>query len=172
MADFLNEHGAWNVQRLREHFWELDVREILKIRTSPRNSQDFLAWFPERSGQFSVRSAYHLATEVQYAVGLGSSSGNPSGRRPIWQRIWNANVPLKMKIMAWKAASGALATNECKKFRHISIQDSCPICGREKDTSFHALVSCMHARAVWTQMRDIWRLPDHDLLGIQGRTGC
>lgn len=169
VADFLNEHGAWNVQRLREHFWELDVREILKIRTSPRNGPDFLAWFPERSGQFSVRSAYHLATEVQYAVGLGSSSGNPSGRRPIWQRIWSANVPLKMKIMAWKAASGALATNECKKFRHISIQDSCPICGREKDTSFHARVSCMHARAVWTQMRNIWRLPHHDLLRDTGK---
>ena len=26
----------------------MDVGEILKIRTSPRGGQDFLAWFPER----------------------------------------------------------------------------------------------------------------------------
>ena len=37
VADFLDEHGAWDVQRLREHFWDMDVCEILKIRTSPRN---------------------------------------------------------------------------------------------------------------------------------------
>ena len=37
VSAFLNEHGAWNEQRLREHFWELGVHEILKIRTSPRN---------------------------------------------------------------------------------------------------------------------------------------
>lgn len=64
VVDFLNEHDAWNEERLREHFSDMDVREILKIRTSPRNGQDFVAWFPERSGQFTIRSAYHLATDV------------------------------------------------------------------------------------------------------------
>ena len=121
VADFLDEHGAWNVQRLREHFWDLDVRVILKSRTSPRNEQDFIAWFPQKSGQFNVRSSDHLATEGPHSVHLSSSIGIPSGRRPIWQRIWSSQVPLKMKIMAWKAVSGALATNECKKYRHISI---------------------------------------------------
>ena len=50
VADFIDEHGAWKEQLMREHFWDLDVCEILKIRTSPRNKQDFLAWFLERSG--------------------------------------------------------------------------------------------------------------------------
>ena len=46
VADFLEESGAWNVNRLRQYFWDMDVAEILKIRTSPRGEQDFLAWFP------------------------------------------------------------------------------------------------------------------------------
>ena len=71
VADFIDEHVAWKELLLREHFWELDVREILKIRTSPRNGQDFLAWFPERSGQFSVKSAYRLAAEDHMALSLG-----------------------------------------------------------------------------------------------------
>ena len=105
VADFIDEHGAWDVQRLRQHFWDLYVREIIKIRTSPRNRQDFIAWHPEKSGQFTVRGAYHLATdELNHVV----ASINPSGHRPIWQCIWGAQVPLKMRIMAWKVVSGAL----------------------------------------------------------------
>lgn len=61
MADFLNEYGAWDTQLLHEHFWPMDVREILKIRTSPGQHEDFIAWQPERNGQFTVRSAYRLA---------------------------------------------------------------------------------------------------------------
>lgn len=63
MADFLDEHGAWNLQLLSEHFWQMDVQEIMKIRTSPQQRQDFIAWQLERSGQFSVRCAYRLATQ-------------------------------------------------------------------------------------------------------------
>ena len=94
VADFINEHGAWNVQRLQEHFWEMDVREILNIRMSPRNGQDFLAWFPERSGQFTVRSAYRLASENQGdTAALGASNSIPSGRRPTWERRKNMRCP-------------------------------------------------------------------------------
>ena len=60
--------------------------------------------------------------------------------------------------------SGALATNSCKKYRHISTRDTCPLCGLEKETSFHALVTCVYARAMWTQLRSVWNLPDHQLL--------
>ena len=98
VVDFIDEHGAWNVQRLREHFWDLDVREILKIRTSPRSGQDFLAWLPEKSGMFTVWAAYRLAHET--LLNLCASSNSPTGQRFVWQRIWGAKVPLKMRIMA------------------------------------------------------------------------
>lgn len=71
--------------------------------------------------------------------------------------------------MAWKVVSGAPATNACKKYRHISTWDGCPLCGREKETSFHALVSCEHARGVWTQMCTMWRLPHQELLQDTGK---
>ena len=147
----------------------MDVREILKIWTSPRGGQDFLAWFPEKSGLFTVKSAYHLAVENQLADAVGASSTSPCGHRPIWRRVWEAQVSLKMRIMAWKVVSGALATNECKKYRHISTRDSCLVCGREKETSFHALVSCEHAQRIWAQMRTVWRLPSQELLHDTGK---
>ena len=145
----------------------MDVQEILKICTSPRRGQDFLTWFPDKSGWFTVRSAYRLVT-VHTHTGLGASCAAPGGHRPVWRRVWEAKVPLKMRILAWKYVSGALATNGCKKYRHISTRDTCPLCGTEKETSFHALVSCVHARQVWTEMRQVWDLPDQELMQDSG----
>ena len=48
--DFLDNNGAWNMERLEEHFWPMDIHHILKIRTSPRNRHDFLAWPLKRMG--------------------------------------------------------------------------------------------------------------------------
>ena len=83
VADFLDESGAWNMQMLRQYFWDMDIREIVKIRTSSRRGQDFLAWFPEKSGLFTVKSAYHLAREYQLSNSMSASSSNPSGHKSI-----------------------------------------------------------------------------------------
>ena len=168
VADFLEESGAWNVNRLRQYFWDMDVAEILKIRTSPRGEQDFLAWFPERSGSFTVRSAYRLATSDGQA-GLGSSSSAPGGHRVTWRRIWHAKLPLKMRILAWKVVAGALATNAYKKHRHIATRDTCPLCGLEKESSFHALITCDHTQLLWNHMRQVWPLPDNQMLKDTGK---
>lgn len=116
MSDFLNGDGAWNMQRLEEHFWPMDVQHIVKIKTSPRNRHDFIAWAPEKNGCFTVKSAYKLAMEEHddRVVG-GAYGGHPSGDRSLSNFIWRANVPLKMRVTAWKAAAGALA-NQCKAY--------------------------------------------------------
>jgi hypothetical protein len=81
VSDFLDVHGSWNIGRLQKYFRPIDVEAIIKIRPSPRLQNDFLAWHPEKSGSFTVRSAYHLAVSdhiLQYAGGAASSS--PDGR--------------------------------------------------------------------------------------------
>lgn len=170
VADFLNEHGAWNTQLLREHFWPMDVDEILKIRTSPRQRQDFISWQPERSGRFSVRSAYRLATSSHNdAFAGGASSDSPDGNRSLWKLIWRAHIPQKIKIVAWKASVGALATMLGKVEHHIGVRAICPICGVEEETSFHALVTCGHARVLWDRMREVWPLPPSERLQHTGK---
>ena len=108
------------MERLQQHFWDVDVQQILRIRTSPRGREDFIAWFPEKSGQFTVKSAYKLATrEHDDSFAGGASSMCPEGDRSIWNYVWRAKVPLKMRITAWKAESGARSTDQNKLYRHI-----------------------------------------------------
>ena len=70
-----------------------------------------------------------------------------------------------MKHMAWRAATGALATTTCMQYRHLTRRGTCPLCGITDEDSYHALVACNHARSIWEGMRRVWFLP-HDHLFV------
>ncbi|KAM0876387.1 hypothetical protein ACQ4PT_036201 [Festuca glaucescens] len=160
VSDFLVENSAWNHARLMEFFLPVDVEAILKIRASPTGQQDFLAWQPEKSGIFTVRSAYHLAVSghVEAVAGRAASS-RPDGQRPVWRLIWKLPLPEKMKIFAWKIIAGALATNKCMNQHHLDVLSTCPLCGTTDEDSFHVLVACPHAAAIWDCMGEVWMIP-------------
>lgn len=154
LSDFLNDSGVWRVNRLREHFWLLDVECIQKIRTSPRLRSDFLSWFLEKSETFTVKNAYKLATyDHNIAHANGASSANPDGNRAIWNRVWKAVVPQKMKITAWRIVTGTLPSQQCKSYRHVATHSTCRLCGVEEETTFHALTTCSQARMLWVNIR-------------------
>jgi hypothetical protein len=102
-----------------------EAEEILKIKTSRRACDDFLAWQPEKSGVFTVRTAYKLAlNELPEQCAFGASSIRPAADDPCWSRIWRAKVPPKVKTFAWKAAANALATEENKLRRNMHVTSS------------------------------------------------
>ena len=63
VAQLLRVDGSWNEELLNRHMIPADVAEILKIRVSPRLAEDFVAWNLEKTGIFTVRSAYHLGVD-------------------------------------------------------------------------------------------------------------
>jgi hypothetical protein len=66
----------------------------LSIRTSPGLEADFLAWQPEATGVFTVRSAYRLGLALEQQMhAQGASSGAPVNDKPVWSKIWQCNVP-------------------------------------------------------------------------------
>jgi hypothetical protein len=54
----------WKEEVIREYFRDEDVHTILSLRLPTKPVEDFLAWNYEKSGVFSVRSAYRLANEL------------------------------------------------------------------------------------------------------------
>ena len=57
-----------------------------------------------------MKSVYRLALNLQESkVDPGNSSGATNGERRLWNIIWKANVPQKIGIFAWRAASNSLA---------------------------------------------------------------
>lgn len=146
---------------LQQFFCQADIDAILKIRTSTRQQEVYISWPLDRSGFFTVKTAYHLAMAVhteQFSPGASSSS--PTGDRAIWNLVWKASVPPKMRMFAWQVASGSLVTNLKKHRHHLGTHGNCPLCGRERESSFHALLVCPNASAFWDTMQKQWPLPN------------
>ena len=54
------ETKSWKVDVLEQYFYQHDVEVIKTVKISWRPSEDFVAWHFEKSGCFTVRSAYKL----------------------------------------------------------------------------------------------------------------
>ena len=65
VADLIDEDNhCWKGKEVLSHYFHHHyVAEILKIKI-PREGEDIVAWHPERSGNFTVRSAYRLGVTL------------------------------------------------------------------------------------------------------------
>jgi hypothetical protein len=81
----LPDSSEWNEQLLKECMYPHNVNEVLKIRLSERIQDDHIAWFYERSGVFTVKSAYKLAVEAERdEESHAGSSARTNGSRPLY----------------------------------------------------------------------------------------
>ena len=62
---FVQGTRMWNEQLVRQSFTAIDSEEILKIKPGLRMGEDTLAWNFEKSGMYTVRSAYRLLKAEQ-----------------------------------------------------------------------------------------------------------
>jgi ribonuclease HI len=135
----------------------------LQLKPPDASNKDFLAWHYEKNGVFSVRSAYKLAYFLKYnQISKPSSSSREEGTRDLWKLIWNAPVPNKIRIFAWRVACDNLATKSNKFKRNLEIDCICKTCSCKDETSYHATVECTKAKALRQEMRNKWSIPDED----------
>jgi hypothetical protein len=76
------------------------------------------------------------------------ASSAPEGDRSIWNLVWKAEVPPKLRIFAWRTATSTLAVRSGLHRRIWTVDPTCIICGRMQEDTHHALVSCTLARAL------------------------
>ena len=166
---FLSGRKVWDENLIKYLFYPHDAEEILKIHIHAYGDGDFIAWHYEKNGLFSVKSAYNLALKLKDSQDkLGQSSGDPCGERRLWDLIWKANIPQKIRIFAWRAATNSLAVQTNRVKHHQITSGMCSICGVEDESTFHALVTCSKARALRLALRESWNIPDEEWFKFSG----
>lgn len=60
VSEVMDHNGNLDSTKLKQFFLPVDICEIQKIRLSARLGEDILAWALEKSGIFSVSSAYRF----------------------------------------------------------------------------------------------------------------
>jgi hypothetical protein len=164
--------NCWNEHLIRKIFYQHDADLILKTSPPDESKRDFLACHYENNGMFSVKSAYKLAYNIckngQYEATTSEAKEN---KRNIWNHIWSAPVPSKVKVFGWRTAKDNLPTKTNKFKRSLELDKTCIICGHEAENSCHATVACTKARALRDEMRKTWDLPSEENFGYMGLIG-
>jgi hypothetical protein len=125
------------------------VGQICSLPLSPLGHPDQMVWSGNKSGLFTVKSAYYL--EMQHrnqAKGESSTAWQEVG---MWKSIWNLNVPPVLKNFLWKVCHNVLPT-KVNLFSKKIVQDPlCPCCSREEESLFHILWNCPSSMAFWQE---------------------
>lgn len=142
------ETNWWNTALIHEIFGPEEATSICGLAISPRNGEDRLYWTGTHKGNFSVRSAYHMAKEG-FEVDMGSCS-NRETNRGLWKKIWASRVPPTVKNFLWKACDNILATKENLFKKHVTNDPMCLVCKLEAETVSDILWVCPSTRDVWS----------------------
>jgi hypothetical protein len=142
-------HREWDEEVLRTCMHQHDIEAVLRIRLSERTEHDFVAWYYEKSGLFTVKRAYQLAVKSDPQKGRPGmdegSSSHADGGRSLYMEIWSANIPQKVRIFAWRLSQEGLVTQENRKRRTFVKNATCAICGQEDESGYHATIRCTKA---------------------------
>lgn len=116
----------WDVGLVREIFMQEEAETICNMVVCPARMADRLEWVGTRDGNFTVRSAYHLARTL-LERDRGASSTNVS-LVELWRTVWSLQVPWIVQVFLWKACHDILPTKRNLLFRHIMPKALCPLC--------------------------------------------
>lgn len=165
VADLIdNESWSWRADLVRNNFIPPDGDAILNIPLRHGGGDDFWAWAHERSGSYTVKSAYRalMTRNEQLALEEGTITESSENNKQVWTRLWKLKVLPKVRVFWWRVLRGILPVEMTLQHRHIATLARCKVCKGMDEDILHALIKCSHAQSFWAEARS-WlhlKLPD------------
>jgi len=110
--------GNWDEQMIRDLFWSIDVHRLLQIPLSA-GREDIVAWNFNRNGLFCIRSAYHQQWMYKFRGNLIQEQASGVGDEKVWEKLWQLQIPSKIKIFGRRVLHGDLPCKGILANRHI-----------------------------------------------------
>ncbi|KAE8797985.1 Alanyl-tRNA synthetase [Hordeum vulgare] len=150
-----SSNWIWRRDLVRGTFATPDADAILNIPLRRGGGEDFLAWAHEKSGNYSVKSAYRalLNRNEQQALGEGSGTGTSVDQTHMWKALWSLKVVPKVRVFWWRVMRDILPDEKTLQYRHIRDVSLCKLCRAHEEDLEHALIHFSHARQFWDKAR-------------------
>ncbi|XP_038708495.1 uncharacterized protein LOC120003549 [Tripterygium wilfordii] len=140
--------GCWDEHFMRQILLPVDVEAILEIPLGDVRARDSRRWYFEPKGIYTVKSGYRVREEWnQFNKNDARSSSRTS--MGIWNAIWGARIPPKIKTFVWRLCNDYVPTFENLKRRGIPVQHGCLLCGRDRESAFHLFILCPWVRQAY-----------------------
>ena len=134
VSDLIDEDSKeWKWDLVSQCFLPQDIDVILSIPLSVTGARDRVIWDENKNERFTVKNAYILAHEEQWDIVMGEGS-NQSPMKQTWKKLWQMNVPNKVRHFVLKACRNILATKENLQQRNITKDSTCEVCGAQGRT--------------------------------------
>ncbi|KAG7595232.1 hypothetical protein ISN45_Aa01g039400 [Arabidopsis thaliana x Arabidopsis arenosa] len=148
VEDLIDHHARnWNREVLDDLFYPIDVELIVK-RKPVVCMDDFWCWLHTKSGEYSVKTGYWLAFQINKPELIRVAQLQPS-TNVLLDLIWASNTSPKIKIFLWRALSAALPVVDQILRRGMRVESICQTCGEEGESINHVLFTCSVARQIW-----------------------
>ncbi|CAN0846889.1 Putative ribonuclease H protein At1g65750 [Linum grandiflorum] len=140
----LPNRDGWNWNAIRDEVSVAEADAIQRIQIGPDDLEDRWMWKHEKTGRFSVRTAYH-ATH-----GKNNPSGNHRSQEDsvTWKWIWGLPLPRKIGFFLWRMMNRGLATKLQLSRRNCAPNSGCPLCA-QVESIHHCLFNCPHSTLTW-----------------------
>ncbi|XP_058723191.1 uncharacterized protein LOC131594996 [Vicia villosa] len=138
-----HELSIWRTDLVEDTFEAGDAKHILGIPLSRRRVEDSQVWHYEESGEYSVRTAYHLCMQDKAAKARGPSA-TPS--QELWKKIWNAPIHTRIKHFLWRLANNILPTKAKLRHRGVILEETCGLCQQGIESANHLFTQCDFTR--------------------------
>ncbi|KAL0430792.1 UNVERIFIED_CONTAM: putative mitochondrial protein [Sesamum radiatum] len=143
------DSSDWNEPLISSIFDHNDCAAILSLPLTRAHLPVEIVWHFTRSGSFSFKSAYHLAfSQNRLNIPQSSSMNSPTLKKG-WQGTWNAKVPNKVRVFAWRLGTNSLPLGPNLSRRIPGIDVLCPLCQAPEEIDKHTFLLCPFARMVW-----------------------
>lgn len=174
VRNFIMDDFSWNVDLLNSVLSNEELDLVQSIPLSKRPVEDKLVWHYDKNGHFTVKRVYHIARNWILPPSLAASSSSPSCPfGGLWDKLWKACIPPKVKMMAWRLISNIVPTTANSNRKHIPVDPHRILCRAENESTRHLLLECPFARAVWISSQWVpasrFRIMN---LSWNGRYGC
>jgi hypothetical protein len=156
--ELMTGNHEWNEPLIRELFFAPDADSIMSIPLRSSVGDDWLAWSKEKSGIYTVRSAYRALMEARQSEEARNDASVPSSSDndvDVWKRLWKLPVVPKVRVFWWRVLRGILPDYRTLSRRHIMENSTCALCKAESEDVMHALIECSHAKLFWEAAKEL-----------------
>lgn len=145
--------NTWDAQLVRQTFCPEDAATILSIPIY-EHYDDFVAWYFDPKGLFSVRSAYRLYVELQERQGAHPRGQNLAGTEEaaaFWKKLWSIRCPGRVHHFMWRLAHNSHPLLRNVERIGVELDTKCVICHRVPEDGAHLFLRCKEVKKVWRE---------------------
>lgn len=145
----LDNNNKWKEDIILQGFSHVDIEDILNIPSGRKDTIDEIIWNFDKKGQFSVKSAYHLAMTQSNHNTSSQQSSNDSTR--VWKNLWKLKVLPRTKVCVWKIIQDIIPTKNNIAQKGVDLNPICCVCKKKRETTTHLMWECKIPKEGWSK---------------------